>query len=55
MAIPVTVATRVEHGIAWLSADVPLAPLAAGTYLVRLEPDPSKPETHVVTGFRVVP
>jgi VWFA-related protein len=55
IGIPVTVTTRSENGLNWVTADVGLAPLAAGTYLVRMKPDNAKPETQVVTGFRIVP
>jgi hypothetical protein len=55
MAIPVTVTARAADGLNWVAADLPLAPLAAGTYFIRVKPDGAHPEANVVAGFRVVP
>ena len=49
--VPVHAATRVEGGVTWASAEVSLAPLAAGDYLVRLAAGTQS----VVTAFRVTP
>jgi hypothetical protein len=55
MSIPVGVTARTADGLSWVTADLPLAPLAAGTYFIRLKPDGAHPEANVVAGFRVVP
>jgi VWFA-related protein len=55
MTIPVSVASRSEGKVTWLSAEVTLAPLAEGTYLVRLKPDKAHADGVVISGFRIVP
>jgi len=49
--VPVRASTRVEGSITWATAEVSLAPLAAGDYVVRLT---AGAET-VVTAFRLAP
>jgi hypothetical protein len=49
--VPVHASTRVEGSVTWASAEVSLAPLAAGDYLVRLTAGTQS----VVTAFRLVP
>ena len=49
--VPVHASTRVEGNVTWASAEVSLAPLAAGDYLVRLTAGGQS----VVTAFRLAP
>jgi VWFA-related protein len=49
--VPVHASTRVEGSVTWASAEVSLAPLAAGDYLVRLMAGSQS----VVTAFRLTP
>ena len=55
LPLKVTTTTRVEEGVTWVSADVNLAPLAAGDYVIRLKLTSGPNATEVVTGIRVVP
>jgi VWFA-related protein len=47
--VPVHASTRVEGGVTWATAEVSLAPLAAGDYVVRI----SAGKTSVLTAFRL--
>jgi hypothetical protein len=49
--VPVRASTRVEGSITWASAEVSLAPLAAGDYVVRL----TAGQHSSVTAFRLAP
>jgi len=49
--VPVRASTRVDGSLTWASAEVVLAPLAAGDYLVRL----TAGSQSVVTAFRLTP
>ena len=51
MHVPVHASTRVEGSVTWASAEISLAPLAAGDYLVRLTAGGQS----VVTAFRLAP
>jgi VWFA-related protein len=55
LKVPVTVAERVdqESGQRWITADVTLAPLAAGDYAVELTTSSGSDTKHVITAFRV--
>jgi VWFA-related protein len=55
MPIPVRATTRTEGATSWVSAELSLAPLAAGDYLIRLKATTNGTSEEVVTGFRVVP
>ncbi len=55
MNIPVTTAVRTEGTLTWATAEVALAPLAAGDYALRLKTERAGKSNEVVTGFRVVP
>jgi hypothetical protein len=55
MNIPVTTAVRTEGPLTWATAEVALAPLAAGDYALRLKTEHAGKSTEVVTGFRVIP
>ncbi len=55
MSLPVTVATRTEAGITWATAELNLAPLAAGDYVLKLKAEAAGKTEEVVTGFRLVP
>ena len=55
MNIPVTTAIRTEGTLTWATAEVALAPLAAGDYALRLKTERAGKSNEVVTGFRVVP
>lgn len=51
MLLPVTTVTRADGAITWASAEVSLAPLAAGDYVIKLTVD----GIDAVTAIRVVP
>ena len=53
--IPVTSAVRSDGTLTWATAEVSLAPLAAGDYALRLKTERAGRSSEVVTGFRVVP
>jgi len=55
IAVPVRVSTRTEEGQTWASAELSLAPLAAGDYLIRLKAGAGASTQEVLTGFRLVP
>ena len=55
IAVPVRVSTRTEEGQTWASAELSLAPLAAGDYLIRLKAGAGANTQEVLTGFRLVP
>jgi VWFA-related protein len=55
MSIPASITTRTDGNVTWVTAEVALAPLAEGTYLVRIKPDKTHPEASVVSAFRIVP
>jgi VWFA-related protein len=55
MAVPVTAGTRTDGSLTWATAELNLAPLAAGDYVLRLKADCGGTIEEVVTGFRVVP
>jgi len=53
--VPVKTSVRTENGIAWASAEVTLAPLAPGDYLIRIKAETNGTSQEVITGFRLVP
>ena len=53
--IPVKSAVRSDGTLTWATAEVSLAPLAAGDYALRLKTERAGRSSEVVTGFRVVP
>jgi hypothetical protein len=55
MALTVTATTRTEAGITWASAELNLAPLAAGDYVLKLKAEAAGKTEEVMTGFRLVP
>jgi hypothetical protein len=55
MPLTVTATTRTEAGITWASAELNLAPLAAGDYVLTLKAESAGKTEEVVTGFRLVP
>jgi VWFA-related protein len=55
MNVPVRASTRTEDGQTWASAELSLAPLAAGDYLIRLKAGAGANVQEIVTGFRLVP
>lgn len=56
LAIPVATAVRSTGGTSWVSAEIVLAPLAAGDYMVAISSaGPSGDEREVWTAFRIVP
>ena len=55
IAGPVRASARTEDGQTWASAELSLAPLAAGDYLIRLTADFGGAAQEIVQGFRVVP
>jgi len=56
LAVPVTVGERTDDssGQRWITADVALAPLAPGDYLIEVGAIETTGEVRVVTGIRVV-
>jgi hypothetical protein len=57
LAVPVAAGLREEgNGLGWATADVALAPLAAGDYVIELtDPTDAGEARRVWIGFRVVP
>ena len=55
IAVPVRTVVREENGTTWASAEVTLAPLAPGDYLIRLATRAGGKAYTVLTGFRMVP
>lgn len=55
ISIPVATSVRTEGALTWATAEVALAPLAAGDYALRLKTERAGKSSEVVTGFRVVP
>jgi hypothetical protein len=55
MALTVTAGTRTEGRLTWASAELNLAPLAAGDYVLKLKAEAAGKTEEVVTGFRLVP
>ena len=55
MQVPVKTSVRTENGITWASAEVALAPLAPGDYLIRLTSAAGARRYEVLAGFRMVP
>jgi len=55
MPLTVTATIRTEAGITWASAELNLAPLAAGDYVLKLKAEAAGKTEEVVTGFRLVP
>ncbi len=53
--VPVTVSTREEAGVRWLRAEVSLAPLTAGDYVVRLTARTAGQQEQALAPFRIVP
>jgi len=51
----VRASTRTEDGQTWASAELSLAPLAAGDYLIRLKAGAGANTQEVLAGFRLVP
>jgi len=54
LAVPVTVAERVDGAQRWMTADLALAPLAPGDYAIELRITGPAGESGVVTALRVV-
>ena len=55
LQVPVKTSVRTENGMTWASAEVTLAPLAAGDYLIRMKTETNGKSQEVITGFRLVP
>jgi VWFA-related protein len=55
IAVPVRTVVREENGMTWASAEVTLAPLAPGDYLIRLATKVGDKAYSVLTSFRMVP
>jgi hypothetical protein len=55
ISVPARTDTRTEGGQTWVSADIALAPLAPGDYLIRVTVDVGAGRQEIVQGFRVVP
>ena len=55
IAVPVRTVVREENGMTWASAEVTLAPLAPGDYLIRLATSAGGKAYSVLTSFRMVP
>jgi VWFA-related protein len=55
MPLKVTTTTRTEAGITWASAELNLAPMAAGDYVLKLKAESAGKSEEVATGFRLVP
>jgi VWFA-related protein len=55
IAVPVRASARTEDGQTWASAELSLAPLAAGDYLIRLKAGAGTNTQEVLAGFRLVP
>jgi hypothetical protein len=53
--VPVTTTTRTGDGTTWASAEVALAPLAPGDYIVRTSVRHDNRRQEILTAFRVVP
>jgi VWFA-related protein len=53
--VPVRTAVRTENGLTWASAELSLAPLAAGDYVIRMKAELNGKAQEVITGFRLVP
>jgi hypothetical protein len=53
--VPVTTGTRTEGPIHWASAEVALAPLAAGDYVLKMTVAGPGGVVDVYTGVKVVP
>lgn len=55
MSLTVTAGTRTEGRLTWASAELNLASLAAGDYVLKLKAEAGGKTEEVVTGFRLVP
>jgi VWFA-related protein len=55
LQVPVKTSVRTENGVTWASAEVTLAPLAAGDYLIRITATAGGKAHEVLTSFRMVP
>ncbi|HEX7088093.1 MAG TPA: VWA domain-containing protein [Vicinamibacterales bacterium] len=55
MSVPVATSSRVEENVNWATAEIVLAPLAAGDYAIKLAAELEGTRADIVTGFRVVP
>ena len=55
LQVPVKTSVRTENGLTWASAEVTLAPLAPGDYLIRMKTTTSGTSQEVIAGFRLVP
>jgi VWFA-related protein len=55
LQVPVKTSIRTENGMEWVSAEVTLAPLAPGDYLIRMKAETNGTSQEVITGFRLVP
>jgi hypothetical protein len=53
--VPVKTGTEIEDGITWVSAEIALAPLAPGDYVVRTSASYDNRRQEILTAFRVVP
>ena len=53
--VPVRVSERAESGFVWIQAEVALAPLATGDYLIELSARGASMTERVLVGFRIVP
>ena len=53
--VPVRTAVRTENGLTWASAELSLAPLAVGDYVIRMKAGLNGKVEEVITGFRLVP
>jgi VWFA-related protein len=55
LQVPVKTSVRTENGVTWASAEVTLAPLAAGDYLIRITATAGGNAHEILTSFRMVP
>lgn len=55
LRVPVTTSSRTEGDVNWATAELALAPLAAGDYAIKLAAELEGSRADIVTGFRVVP
>lgn len=55
MSVPVATSSRADGTVNWATAELVLAPLAAGDYAIKLAAELEGTRADIVTGFRVVP
>jgi VWFA-related protein len=55
LPLPVTAATSEKDFVRWVRAEVALAPLAAGDYVIRITTRRGSEQVHTLAAFRIVP